>query len=159
MANNVNNINHIQVPNSSLSGAFDMAYGPNAITLEGLTTGDKYALRIFVVGNPVPIADIRQTPNRQGRAIFDIQNILQAYVGPQVNTIDSLHFSLTGFVAQNERLALAGPTLVQYQIAYAEESGGVVGAFYTIPDNFTSIAGSVSNTFKYHLTQILIDLK
>ena len=142
MANNVNNINHIQVPNSSLSGAFDMAYGPNAITLEGLSTGDKYALRIFVVGNPVPIADIRQTPNREGRAIFDIQNILQAYVGPQVNTIDSLHFSLTGFVAQNERLALAGPTLVQYQIAYAEENGGVVGPFYTIPDNFTSIAGS-----------------
>jgi len=121
---------------------FDMAYGANPITLSGIDpTDDKYALRIYVVGNADPIADIRQTPNRQGRAIFDIQNILQTVVGPQVNTIDSLHYGLS-FVPQNTRLALAGDTLTEYQIAYATESGGVVGAFTTYPEIFTVIAGS-----------------
>ena len=136
-------INVIQTPNSLTTYGFDMAYGANPVTLENIDpSADKYALKVFVVGNPEAIADIRQTPNRQGRAIFDIQNILQAYVGPQVNTIDSLHFSLTGFTAQNTRMALAGPTLLEYQLAYAEESGGVVGPFTTIPTIFTVIAGS-----------------
>ena len=81
-----------QVPNL----IFDMAYGANPFTLSGIDpTDDKYALQIFVVGNAIPIADIRQTPNRQGRAIFDIQNILQTVVGPQVNTIDSQYYGLS----------------------------------------------------------------
>lgn len=127
-----------QVPNL----IFDMAYGANPFTLSGIDpTDDKYALQIFVVGNAIPIADIRQTPNRQGRAIFDIQNILQTVVGPQVNTIDSQYYGLS-FVPQNTRLSLAGPTLTEYQIAYATESGGVVGAFTTYPEIFTVIAGS-----------------
>jgi hypothetical protein len=70
---------------------FDMAYGANPITLTGITPSeDKYALRIYLLGNPNPIADIRQSPNRQARAIFDIQNILQAYVSPTKNNIDAL---------------------------------------------------------------------
>ena len=133
----------IQTPNSLQTYGFDMAYGANPVTLSNLAaTADKYALRVLALGNPTPIADIRQTPNRQGRAIFDIQNILQAYIGPQVNTIDSLHFSLTGFTAQNTRMALAGQTLLEYQLQYAEESGGVVGNFTTMPTIFTVIAGS-----------------
>ena len=127
-----------QVPNL----IFDMAYGANPITLSGIDpTDDKYALQIFVVGNAIPIADIRQTPNRQGRAIFDIQNILQTVVGPNVKDIDSQYYG-SGFVPQNQRLSLAGPTLTEYQIAYATESGGVVGAFTTYPEIFTVIAGS-----------------
>ena len=44
---------------------FDMAYGQNIVTLEGITPSQsKYALRIYVLGNTEPIADIRQTPNR-----------------------------------------------------------------------------------------------
>ena len=140
-------INVIQTPNAiSVAGSFepfDMAYGANPVTLDNLSvTADKYALRVLALGNPTPLADIRQTPNRQGRAIFDIQNVLQAYVGPQPNTIDSLHYSDTGFTAQNTRLALAGQTLLEYQLQYAEESGGVVGAYTTIPTIFTVIAGS-----------------
>jgi len=119
---------------------FDMAYGANPITLSGIQPNeDKYALRIFIVGQTDPIADIRQTPNRIGRAIFGIQNVLQSYIGPQVNTIDSLH--VPGF-QQNTRMSLAGPTLIEYQIATATESGGVVGAFTTLPEIFTVIAGS-----------------
>jgi len=119
---------------------FDMAYGANPITLSGIQPNeDKYALRIFIVGQTDPIADIRQTPNRIGRAIFDIQNVLQSYIGPQVNTIDSLHIPR---FQQNTRISRAEPTLIEYQIATATESGGVVGAFTTLPEIFTVIAGS-----------------
>lgn len=127
----------IQTPSSP----FDMAYGANPITLSGIDTianADKYALRIFIVGQADPIADIRQTPNKIGRAIFDIQNVLQSYVGPQNNQVDSQYENGIG----NERYSLAGPTLVEYQIAYATESGGVVSAFTTFPAIFTAIAGS-----------------
>tara|TARA_R110002020_G_scaffold445881_1_gene657841 strand:+ start:4277 stop:5689 length:1413 start_codon:yes stop_codon:yes gene_type:complete len=126
----------IQTPQTT----FDMAYGANPITLAGITPSeDKYALKVFIVGQADPIADIRQTPNRQGRAIFDIQNILQAYVGPQVNTVDSQnHLAITSGTA----LSLAGPTLIEYQFAYALETGGIVGAFTTEPTVFTVIAGS-----------------
>ncbi len=76
-----------QAPNT----VFDMAYGPNPITLSGLTPQeDKYVLRIFSIGGATPIADIRQTPNQFGKAIFDLQNILQSHVKPPLNTIDSL---------------------------------------------------------------------
>ena len=122
------------------STPFDMAYGANPITLGNIQPNeDKYALRIYIVGNATPIADIRQTPNRIGRAVFDMQNILQSKVGPQVNTVDSQN--LPGF-QQNGRLSLAGPTLIEYQIATATESGGVVGPFTTYPEIFTVIAGS-----------------
>lgn len=119
---------------------FDMAYGANPITLDNISiNADKYALRIYVVGQTIPIADIRQTPNRVGRAIFDIQNILQSQVGPMVNSIDSLNYQSA---QANTRLALAGPSLVEYQIATAEETGGIVGTFTTDPRVFTAIAGS-----------------
>ena len=105
---------------------FDMAYGANPITLSDISNNaDKYALRIYVVGQTEPIADIRQTPNRVGRAIFDIQNILQSQVGPMVNNIDSLNYQS---FQSNTRLALAGRSLVEYQIATAEETGGIPAA-------------------------------
>jgi len=132
------------------STPFDMAYGANPITLGGIDTiqtADKYALRIYIVGQTDPVADIRQTPNRIGRAIFDIQNVLQSYVGPQANTVDS-QFASSGFTAQNNRLSLAGATLLEYQIEYAAESGGVIpaagqpGHWVVYPEVFTVIAGS-----------------
>jgi hypothetical protein len=142
-------INVEQTPNSeSAAGSFepfDLAYGPNPITLSNIDSGfTKYVVRILVVGNPDPIAELRQTPNRQGKAIFDIQNILQSYVGPLSNDIDSLHFDLGGFVAQNTRMALAGPTLLEYQIQYSQENDGVIdpAGFTTISNIFTCIAGS-----------------
>ena len=51
---------------------FDMAYGANPVTLSGIDTianADKYALRVYIVGQSDPIADIRQTPNKIGRAV------------------------------------------------------------------------------------------
>jgi hypothetical protein len=70
---------------------FDMAYGPNPITLNGITTSeDKYVLRVYPISSATPVADIRQTPNQYAKAIFDLQNILQAHVSPPPDDIDSL---------------------------------------------------------------------
>ena len=126
----------IQTPTTT----FDMAYGANPVTLGNISGNeDKYALRVYIVGQADPIADIRQTPNKIGRAVFDIQNVLQAYVGPQNNQVDS---QFAAGIPQNQRMSLAGPTLIEYQIAYAAETGGVVGTFTTYPEIFTVIAGS-----------------
>ena len=115
---------------------FDMAYGANPITLTGISPlEDKYALRIYLLGNPNPIADIRQTPNRVGRAIFDIQNILQAYVSPTKNNIDALGVTGTG-------LQIANGELIEYQIGYTSETNGTAGEFVISPTVYTTIAGA-----------------
>lgn len=123
---------------------FDMAYGANVVTLSGITPSQqKYALRVFVLGNTVPIADIRQSPNRFGRAIFDIQNILQTQIGPTINNIDGLHYSLSGFAAQNTRMQIANGELVQYQIAYTTETNGQLDdPFEQSPIIYTTLGGS-----------------
>ena len=126
------------------SSPFDMAYGANPITLTGIDpNADKYALRIYLLGNPNPIADIRQSPNRQARAIFDIQNILQAYVSPTKNNIDALGVTGNG-------LQIANGELIEYQIATAEETGGTIpeagepGTWVINPTIYTTIAGAKS---------------
>lgn len=122
---------------------FDMAYGANVVTLNGITASQqKYALRVFVLGNTVPIADIRQSPNRYARAIFDIQNILQTQVQPTINNIDGLHYSLSGFAQQNTRMQIANGELVQYQIAYTTETNGSLDApFEQSPIIYTALGG------------------
>tara|TARA_R110000744_G_scaffold254868_1_gene370439 strand:+ start:5485 stop:6930 length:1446 start_codon:yes stop_codon:yes gene_type:complete len=117
---------------------FDMAYGANPITLEGITpTEDKYALRIYIVGSVDPIADVRQSPNRFARAVFDIQNILQALVGPTKNNIDGLS---TG---ASQPMQIANGELIQYQIGFNTETNGTLDNPWTIdPEVFTCIAGS-----------------
>ena len=117
---------------------FDMAYGANPITLNGITPNeDKYALRIYIVGQADPIADIRQTPNKIARAVFDIQNILQAVVGPAKNNIDALSYD-------GDPMQIADGELIQYQIATNTETGGVAveADWVTDPEVYTCIAGS-----------------
>ena len=122
-----------QTPNTT----FDMAYGANPITLDGITPNeDKYALRIYKVGVADPIADIRQTPNKFAKAIFDVQNILQSQVGPTLNNIDAL--GVTG-----NPLQIANGELIEYQIGYNTETDGVLDGEWTIdPTIYTTIAGS-----------------
>ena len=121
---------------------FDMAYGANTITLNGITPSQqKYALQITVVGQATPIADIRQSPNRFARAIFDIQNILQTQVQPTINDVDGLHYAI-GFVAQNTRMQIANGELAQYQIAVTTETNGQLdSAFVTSPTIYTVLGG------------------
>jgi len=121
---------------------FDMAYGTNPITLSGIgVNDDKYVLRIFIVGQTDPIADVRQSPNRVGKAIFDIQNILQTQVQPTISNIDGLHYS-DGFAQQNTRMQIANGELVQYQIAYTTETNGQLDFPFTVsPIVYTTIGG------------------
>jgi hypothetical protein len=77
---------------------FDQAYGPNPVTLSGIPTdpitgvitADKYVLQIYRAGQL--IADLRQTPNSQGVAIFDIQNTLQNFVAPSPNNVEEIGY-------------------------------------------------------------------
>ena len=123
---------------------FDMAYGANPITLDGITASqEKYALQITIVGQTTPIADIRQSPNRYARAIFDIQNILQSQIEPSKNNIDGLHYSASGFAQQNTRMRIANGELVQYQIAFTTETNGQLDAPFTIsPIIYTTLGGA-----------------
>lgn len=108
-----------QEPNA----VFDMAYGPNPITASGITTTeDKYVIRIFAQGGATPVADIRQTPNKFGKAIFDLQNVLQSYVQPPLNTIDSLG---VGPGASNS-IAATTEEAFTYLIQVGYEINGVV---------------------------------
>ncbi len=123
---------------------FDMGYGANPITLNGINTitplPDKYALRIYIVGQADPIADIRQSPNRFARAIFDVQNILQSQIGPSNYNIDGLNASS---IVQTRPLHIANGELVEYQIAHNTETNGELGPTWTTsPTVYTVIAGS-----------------
>lgn len=111
----------LQTPNLP----FDQAYGPNPVTLTGIPTvpatgvidADKYVLQILV--NGTIIADLRQTPNAQGRAIFDIQNTLQNFVSPSPNYIEEI-----GFIGTD--LSNSINESVAYQLHVGYEKNGLV---------------------------------
>jgi hypothetical protein len=61
-------------------------YAPVRVTLDGVDPFNKYVLQIFEFDEATftygdKIADIRQSPNNDNRAIIDLQNILQSFVG------------------------------------------------------------------------------
>ena len=117
---------------------FNMAYGPNPVTLSGLAVNqDKYVLQIFKLGDSVPVADVRQTPNRVGKAIFDIQNTLQALVGPSNGNLDGLHYP----PVIGDYMRIADGELQQYQIKVGAETAGVVEGLVTLPDSYTVLGG------------------
>jgi len=144
-----------QTPNS----VFDMAYGPNPITLDGITpTQDKYVLRVFAQGGATPTADIRQTPNQYGKAIFDLQNILQSHVAPPDANIDSL-----GVGAGNANSMRNSVTeSFHYTLSIGSETNGVVTMeptgyglysvyggskqYYMVPFDTTQYQSRVSNS-------------
>ena len=104
---------------------FDQAYGPNPVTLTGapvdpitgVITADKYVLRINRGGQVV--ADLRQSPNAIGNAIFDIQNVLQNFVSPSSNDIEQL-----GYVG--DQLSNSALESVSYTISFGFETDSVV---------------------------------
>tara|TARA_R110000803_G_scaffold7804_1_gene25105 strand:+ start:207 stop:1226 length:1020 start_codon:yes stop_codon:yes gene_type:complete len=108
---------------------FDQAYGPNPITLSGIPfdpvtgalTADKYVLQIWVGGTAsgTLAADLRQTPNSQGVAIFDIQNTLQNHVSPSPNNVEEV-----GYIG-NDIMNSANESVV-YQFKTGYESNGQV---------------------------------
>jgi len=121
---------------------FNMAYGPNPVTLTGLTINeDKYVLQIFKLGSVDPIADIRQSPNKMGYAIFDIQNILQNLIAPSADNLDALHYSATGSDIAATRLRISNTELTQYQLRIGYENNGNVTATLE-PRVYTTVGGT-----------------
>ena len=112
------------------STPFDQAYGPNPVTLTGIPTNpitgvitaDKYILQIFRAGQK--IADLRQTPNAVGNAIFDIQNVLQNFVAPSPNNIEEV-----GFIGND--MTNSANESTPYSLVFGSETSGI-----------TSIVGS-----------------
>lgn len=75
-------------------GSYDMAYGPNIYTTTGIGGDIRFVLEIWdnppgVVGSNL-IAQLKQSPNSNDRAIFDVQNVLQSFVEVGNNDIDEL---------------------------------------------------------------------
>ena len=121
---------------------FNMAYGPNPVTLSGIdpVTEDKYVLQIFKLGSVEPFADVRQAPNKVGREIFDIQNILQNLVGPSRNDIDGLNYPPALLPSDNTPLRIANGELQQYQLKYGNETNGLI-TVTPYPEIFTTVGG------------------
>jgi hypothetical protein len=120
---------------------FDQAYGPNPVTLSGIPvdpitgipTADKYVLRIYRNGEL--IADLRQSPNRLARAIFDIQNTLQNFVSPSDSNIEQ-----TGWIgADLENSALES---TPYGFEIGSETSGVVTIDVITGDAFLDFGGT-----------------
>lgn len=95
---------------------FDMAYGPNPVTLTGIGGAQKYVLQI--IRNGTIIADVRQTPNTLGVAVFDIQNILQTQVAPSVPNVEE-----TGYIGSE--LTSAPNESLNYAIWVGSETNGI----------------------------------
>ena len=123
-----------QEPNN----VFDMAYGPNPITLSGITSyEDKYVLRVFD-GGSTPIADIRQTPNQYGKAIFDLQNILQSHVAPPDYDIDDIGVG----PGQPNSIRDSSTEGFHYTLSIGYEAGGQVTIMPTGYGYYTVYGGS-----------------
>ena len=103
-------------------GDYNLAYGPNPVTLNNLTTGaQKYVLQVRTLGGDI-LADIRQTANTEGRAIFDIQNILQTYV--HTSPINTEQLGLGNQSPANLQQSIQ--EVERYILRIGDETGGVV---------------------------------
>ncbi len=114
---------------SQSPGDYNLAYGPNPVTLTSLTSGaDKYVLQVQTQGGDI-LADIRQTANSEGNAIFDIQNILQTYVHPSPVNTELIGLGNTS----PANLQQSVQEVEQYILRIGDETAGVVdlkGASY-----------------------------
>jgi len=101
----------------------NFGYGVNAVTLSGIATtnpvGNKYVLQIRAADGTTVLATLRQSKNILSVAQFDIQNVLQSYIGTPQTDIDKL--GVTGDI-----LATSTNEVYEYQLWYGSESNGVL---------------------------------
>lgn len=112
----------------------NLAYGPNALTLTGITTGDKYVLQVQTQSGDL-IADIRQTANAEGNAIFDIQNILQTYVS--TNPINAENLGIGNY----KILSNSANETFRYILRVGDETSGIVDLYTVSYGPYTIIGG------------------
>ena len=99
-------------------GTHNFAYGANAATLTGISgSAQKYVLQIRATDGTTVLATLRQSKNMNNVAQFDIQNVLQSYVGVPKLQIDNLGIS-TGILDTSEN------EVYEYQLWVGEEING-----------------------------------
>ena len=89
---------------------WNMAYAPLVFVMSGLGSADKYI--VYVEVNGQNIATLRQPENPAGVGIFDVSNIIQAYLEPE-------------FVETTPRVAPSTTAACTYRIKYGIETAGV----------------------------------
>ena len=96
-------------------GEYNLGYGINPVTLSGISGGqEKYVLQVRNRLGTVTYADVRQSPNAQGYALFDIQQIIQNLLNPSPVGIETFQGWVSGVNETDE-----------YSLYYGTETGGV----------------------------------
>jgi len=121
-----------QTPNLTAS-----AYTPMVYVVDGLTTEDRYVLRVNIGGTPV--ATFKQPANPSGVGIFDISKVLQSYFGD-------------AFVEETVQAADTINAYQTYQVEAWLETGQTPGAVITDQqrfainayDNWRSLGGNLT---------------
>ena len=117
-------------------GPHNFAYGANAVTLSGiLGSAQKYVLQIRAMDGTTILATLRQSRNAANVAQFDIQNVLQSYVGVPKLQIDNLGI-------QNSILDTSDNEVYQYILRVGSESNGVLTIEPTVYGNYQTVAGT-----------------
>lgn len=120
----------------------NFAYGVNAATLSGIETyagAGKYILQIRDSGGTVILATLRQSKNASNVAQFDIQNVLQSYVGVPQTNIDQL--GVSGNILTN-----SPNEVYEYILRVGYEINGVP----TLEDNVYGAYQVVAGAKKYY---------
>lgn len=96
-------------------GEYNLAYGIQPVTLSGITGGQqKYVLQIRNRFGTVTYADVRQSPNANAVALFDVQTIIQNLLNPSPVGIETYQGWVSGLNETDE-----------YRIYYGTETNGI----------------------------------
>lgn len=117
-------------------GLHNFAYGANACTLSGIPgNAQKYVLQIRAMDGTTVLATLRQSKNQNNVAQFDIQNVLQSYVGVPKLKIDNL--GTAGNI-----LDTSDNEVYEYYLRIGFETNGVLTIEDTVYGKYQVVAGS-----------------
>lgn len=98
----------------------NFSYGVNAVTLSGIAApANKYVLQVRASDGSTVLATLRQSKNVNNVAQFDIQNVLQSYIGTPETGVDKLGIS-------TDILATSTDEVYVYELWYGSESNGAL---------------------------------
>ena len=96
-----------------------------AVMLQGAPANTKYVLQIWNAANTEKLADVRQSPNPAGAAVFKLGEILQNYVQthPGANTSSPFRTSTADTPWNNQTLQVAREEIFPYIIKVGSDDG------------------------------------
>tara|TARA_R110002167_G_scaffold34802_3_gene111290 strand:- start:2147 stop:3622 length:1476 start_codon:yes stop_codon:yes gene_type:complete len=132
------------ITRTQFPGNWNFAYGNNIVTLSGITgASQKYVLQVRAEDGTTVLATLRQSPNANNVAQFDIQNILQSYVGVPKTTIDNLGIG-------TQIIETADTEVFEYKLKIGSESNGVI----TFENSITGPLQVIAGKKEYYQTDI-----